>query len=137
MYRGQNKPDGRGQTGAVRRALSDGRCQTGAVRRPLSDGRGQTPFAPRDARTLAEALTTSLAFGEKPPLALLLLKISSLGVESKPTPMALLRVFTVFTLALNREVMSTAMSAAAGSAVNTLTRHRADTSSPRDALDFP
>lgn len=72
------------------------------------------------------ALTTSFAFGEKLFLGLLRLKISSF-VESKPIPIALFLVFTVFTLALNSNVISTAMSVQLherrSTAVNKPTRH--------------
>lgn len=61
------------------------------------------------AKVSFRALTTSFALGEKLFLGLLRLKISSF-VESKPMPIALFLVFTVLTLALKSNVISTAMS---------------------------
>lgn len=86
-----------------------------------------------------KTLTTSFAFGEKPLLGLLRLKISSL-VESKPIPIALFLVLTVLTLALNSKVISAAMSVQLHerrTAVNKPTRHQLSTSSSCDAVAFP
>lgn len=58
--------------------------------------------------TYLQILTTSFALVEKPFFGLLFFNISSFA-ESNPTPIALFRVFTVFTLALNNNVMSAAI----------------------------
>lgn len=88
------------------------------------------------AKVSFRALTTSFALGEKLFLGLLRLKISSF-VESKPIPIALFLVFTVLTLALNSNVISTAMSVQlherTSAAVNKPTRHQLFTSSLCDA----
>lgn len=86
-----------------------------------------------------KTLTTSFAFGEKPLLGLLRLKISSL-VESKPIPIALFLVLTVLTLALNSKVMSTAMSVQRHerrTAVNKPTRHQLLRHHPATLWLFP